>query len=192
MLVIFRHGRTRWNLEKRLQGQEHNSDLLPVSPELKERVCREFGQVVFRRLFISPARRARDYADILGLNSREKLIEPSLNEIAFGEWSGLRLEDIEPRILRERERDKWNWRPPKGESYHDVSVRLGGFIRQLKSLEDEDIAVIGHETCNKVLIGSLLGFSRDEILGLRQPNDCVYKIENRILYRKIFTGETTW
>lgn len=192
MFVFFRHGKTLWNIEKRLQGQENNSELLPVSEELIKSINVEFKNIIFNCLFVSPLKRAVDYSNIIKLKYDKKLIEPALTEIAFGVLSGCRLDESDSKIINARNKNKWNYRPEGGESYSDLYNRLENFTRYLLSIQNEDIAVIGHETCNKVLIGKLLKLKQDEILNLKQSNDCVYKIENKILYKKFFTGENEW
>ena len=44
--LFVRHGKTQWNLEKRLQGQKGDSPLLPESYEAIARVNERLGQIV--------------------------------------------------------------------------------------------------------------------------------------------------
>ena len=49
-------------------------------------------------------------------------------EISFGAWEGLTLAEIEaraPHAIAERERDKWGFTPPSGESYAALTKRVG-------------------------------------------------------------------
>ena len=192
MIILFRHGKTLWNLEKRLQGQENNSELLPIDSELIENINTEFKSLIFDNLFVSPAKRACDYIKFFDLKFKLKIIEPSLNEISFGVLSGCRMDEIEPQILRARNENKWYFRPQNGESYDDLFHRLDNFSKYLLSISEQYIAIVGHETCNKVLIGKLLNFSREKILKLKQANECVYKIQDNNLYKKDFIGESKW
>ena len=55
-------------------------------------------------------------------------IDDRLMEISYGEWEGLTLPEIEvrePGMLAQRERDKWDFAPPGGESYRDLAKRVG-------------------------------------------------------------------
>jgi broad specificity phosphatase PhoE len=48
-------------------------------------------------------------------------------EISYGEWEGRMLPEIEardPGVLARRERDKWDFKPPGGESYAEVARRV--------------------------------------------------------------------
>ncbi|WP_136256080.1 histidine phosphatase family protein, partial [Onishia niordana] len=45
-IYFVRHGKTQWNLEKRLQGQKGDSPLLPESYEAIARVNERLGQIV--------------------------------------------------------------------------------------------------------------------------------------------------
>lgn len=102
------------------------------------------------------------------------------------------MDEIEPQILRARNENKWYFRPQNGESYDDLFHRLDNFSKYLLSISEQYIAIVGHETCNKVLIGKLLNFSREKILKLKQANECVYKIQDNNLYKKDFIGESKW
>ncbi len=55
-------------------------------------------------------------------------------EISYGEWEGLTLPEIDarmPGVLAERERDKWDFAPPGGESYRELTSRIGEWYAAL-------------------------------------------------------------
>jgi broad specificity phosphatase PhoE len=56
-LYFVRHGKTQWNLEKRLQGQKGDSPLLAESYEAIARVNKKLSQIVqFDKVISSPSR----------------------------------------------------------------------------------------------------------------------------------------
>jgi probable phosphoglycerate mutase len=80
----------------------------------------------------SPLLRARETMElvrvVLGLDPRAYAIDDRLMEISYGAWEGLTLAEIQvrdPDVLLRRERDKWDFQPPGGESYRDVAKRVG-------------------------------------------------------------------
>jgi probable phosphoglycerate mutase len=70
----------------------------------------------------------------LGLAPTAFALDDRLMEIAYGEWEGLNLPEIQaryPSVLAERERDKWDFAPPGGESYRRVAQRVGEWYAAL-------------------------------------------------------------
>src|SRR5215471_9359051 len=57
-----------------------------------------------------------------------------IDRIAYGEWEGLTLQEIETQsasVLSARERDKWDFAPPGGESYRELADRIGQWYGSL-------------------------------------------------------------
>lgn len=86
----------------------------------------------------SPLARTRETMDILrrsaGLAQDGYALEPGLIELSFGEWEGRTWREVrraEQKLAAERERDKWNFVPPKGESYAMLAARIAPVIDTL-------------------------------------------------------------
>lgn len=191
MIVLFRHGKTQWNLEQRLQGKEFDSELLPADKSLIKRIKDDFSNTHFDKIIVSPLKRAQDYSKILNLSGNITETRTDIAEISFGILSGKKFSEIDKKIIDERNCDKWNYKPLNGESYYDLYNRLEKISKELSN-NNNDIALIGHETSNKVLIGRIMNYDKDYILQLKQPNYTVYKIENNILYKKDYKRNNTW
>ena len=193
MIVFLRHGKTKWNLEKKLQGKENNSMLLPVNKIFLESLNNEFNNIIFDKIYISSLKRAIDFANYLNLAYKEKIICDDIVEIAFGVFSGKRLSEIDPELLRLRNNDKWNFKPERGESYCDLYNRLNDISSELsKEQNNKNIVIVGHETCNKVLIGKIMNFKKERILSLKPPNEMIYKIDHNNLYKKEIGKDIEW
>ena len=70
----------------------------------------------------------------LGLQPHDYEVDARLIEIAYGEWEGLTLQEIETQnasVLSARERDKWDFAPPGGESYRELADRIGKWYGSL-------------------------------------------------------------
>ena len=79
----------------------------------------------------------------LGLEAHNYDVDARLIEIAYGQWEGLTLHEIETRnasVLSARERDKWDFAPPGGESYRELADRIGNWYRPLTA----DTVVAAH------------------------------------------------
>jgi broad specificity phosphatase PhoE len=137
-LYFIRHGETDWNAERRLQGQLD----IPLN-DLGRRQSVRCGDIL-RGLFAAGGRTADDFAFMsspllraratmeivragLGLAPRDYATDARLAEMSFGRWEGLTYQEItalDRAVLANRERDKWNFRPPDGESYAQLFSRV--------------------------------------------------------------------
>jgi broad specificity phosphatase PhoE len=162
VLYYIRHGETDWNVEGRLQGWLDPA-LNPVGRRqaaacadiLRDLVEQDGRSPVDCGYVASPLQRARQTAEImrtaLGLAPGEYRVDPRLREIGFGEWEGLTLREVRsraPQALAARERDKWVFVPPGGESYAQVAVRM----REWYDALDGNTIVIAHGGTARALI----------------------------------------
>jgi broad specificity phosphatase PhoE len=79
----------------------------------------------------SPLSRARETMEILrtelGVPPQDYGTDARLAELSFGKWEGLTYKEVralDRSVLATRERDKWNFQPPGGESYAQLLVRV--------------------------------------------------------------------
>ena len=145
ILYYIRHGETDFNAEQRLQGRRDT--LLNARGRLQAKDSGELLRDLFARdnrgadgfVYVSsPLQRARETMEILrpplGLPPHPYQTDARLLEISYGEWEGLTLPEIEarmPGMLAERERDKWDFAPPGGESYRELTARIGEWYASL-------------------------------------------------------------
>jgi probable phosphoglycerate mutase len=138
LFYFIRHGETDWNAERRLQGRCD----IPLNARGRRQAAQcgdtlrtliaDGGKTLADFTFVSsPLVRASETMDIvrgaLGLPTEGYAHEPRLAEMSFGRWEGQTYKEIgaaDPAILKVRERDKWNFRPPEGECYADVLARV--------------------------------------------------------------------
>jgi probable phosphoglycerate mutase len=146
LIYYVRHGETDWNRAGRLQGRRDTS--LNARGREQAICCGEILRAVFARngrdpaaldYIASPLNRAREtmegMREPLGLPPREYRLDARLAEMAFGDWEGLTLAEVamrDPEALVARERDKWAFVPPNGESYQQLSVRVGEWYASLR------------------------------------------------------------
>jgi probable phosphoglycerate mutase len=145
VLYYVRHGETDFNVEARLQGRRdtvlnangrrqaaHSASVLGDLFARDRRQARDFAYVA------SPLKRARETMEILrmalGLDPHGYDVDARLMEISYGDWEGLTLPEIEartPGVLAQRDRDKWNFAPPGGESYRELAKRIDDWYATL-------------------------------------------------------------
>ena len=150
-----RHGETDWNAERRLQGQcdiplnALGRKQAARSGELLRNLLAASGATPQQFAFTaSPLSRARATMEILrtelGVPPQNYATDARLAELSFGKWEGLTYKEVralDRSVLATRERDKWNFQPPGGESYaqlwHDgmtgnaIIAAHGGVARAL-------------------------------------------------------------
>lgn len=165
ILYFARHGQTDWNAERRLQGQ-HDIPLNSLGRIqaaqsgriLRELFVREGLQAADFDYVSSPLGRARETMELmrtgLGLDPAQYRTDPRLKEMSFGRWEGFtfaELKDREAEGLAAREKDKWGFVLPGGESYAQLTVR----VREWYESIDRDTVVAAHGGVCRALIAHL-------------------------------------
>jgi broad specificity phosphatase PhoE len=146
VLYFVRHGETDFNAESRLQGRMNTE--LNAKGRQQAAECGDLLRDLFARdkrspsdfaYVASPLKRARETMEILrrelGLDPDAYTLDDRLMEISYGAWEGLTLPEIEarmPGMLEERERDKWDFAPPGGESYRSLTEHMKEWYESLK------------------------------------------------------------
>jgi broad specificity phosphatase PhoE len=162
ILYFARHGETDWNRERRLQGQ-HDIPLNALGRvqasrcgalmrELLERDGRPAAQYDY---ISSPLGRARETMELMraamGLDPDAYRTDARLMEMSFGRWEGFTFAELQAReapALAERERDKWGFVLPGGESYAQLQVRIRSWYESL----ERDSVVSAHGGVCRALI----------------------------------------
>lgn len=139
-LALIRHGPTAWNAEKRIQGRTD----VPLS-EPGRQVVRGWqlpAEFASYQVLVSPLRRARETAALLGLSP--ETLEPALAERSWGAWEGERLPELRERYgcdMKRWEGRGLDFRPPDGESPRDLQQRLAPLLTRLAADGRDTLAV---------------------------------------------------
>lgn len=151
MIVLARHGVTDYNAQGRFLGRTDLS-LNDEGRRQVEALAQSLSAYRFSRCYSSPMRRCIESADIVAPHL-ERIIEPALREIDFGDWEGHDAEWIEqnyPGALELRRQDPVRFRPPNGESFEDVAIRLQRLSDALKR-ETGGLLIVAHRGTLSVL-----------------------------------------
>jgi probable phosphoglycerate mutase len=126
----------------------------------------------------SPARRARQTAEILGY-SRAATAEAALAEVDFGRWEGLTW--AEAHAAYPEHAARWwadpDQAPPGGTSLASVAARLRALIdSSMASGDQSDVAWIGHASTVRVVVALALGLPLGESARLQTPPAVVAEV----------------
>jgi broad specificity phosphatase PhoE len=193
ILYYVRHGETDFNAEQRLQGRLDT--LLNARGRLQAKDSGKLLRDLFARdnrnagdftYVSSPLRRTRETMEILrpalGLPPQPYQTDDRLLEIAYGAWEGLTLPEIEarmPEMLAERERDKWDFAPPDGESYRELTARIGEWYASLT----RDAVVAGHGGGVRALMALFNVLSKEEATHAQIAQGVVYVFADGMMTR---------
>ena len=183
-IVFLRHGETKWNAEGRLQGQRD----IPLN-ERGRNQARRNGEAIFAArpevagydFVASPLSRARETMEIarlaMGLDPSAYRLEERVQELTFGKWEGFTTADLRkelPDLLEAREREKWDFVPPDGESYALLLKRVLLWLGTV----DKPTFLVSHGGVGRVLRAHLLGVEPHQAVSDDFPQDRVLIFEN--------------
>jgi len=165
-LIIARHGQTEGNKKRLWQGisdLELTEEGRIQAKKLAERLKNHNIEIIF----VSPLKRARQTAEeIIKFHPEaEVIVDDDLKEINFGILEGLSREEIKEKyndIFEEREKDKFNYRIPNGESHADVEKRALRVLEKVLKTKKDSI-IVAHGTLNTLFFKNLLKKSHEEI-----------------------------
>ena len=165
VIYYIRHGETSWNALGRLQGAQdialndlgrrqaaHAGNILA---DLFARDGRDKSALSF---VASPLIRARATMELvrnsLGLSHDGYALDDRLREIAYGQWEGSTLPEMQlrdPTLYAKRQTEKWTVSPPGGESYVDVQARMQDWYASVAA----DTVAVAHGGTARALMVAL-------------------------------------
>ena len=186
IIYLFRHGETKWNTEGRRQGHKNSPLTCRGKLQAKNNAhCLQRNSSLDEPIIVysSPLGRAKDTTTIilneLDISTNSINFDDRLMESSFGKWEGLTDHEVAERYpdsWKARTADRWNTRPPSGESYADVNSRVGEWFNEVElSLTT---IVVCHGLTSRVLRGIYLGLSHQEIFDLKEPHVGFFKLNN--------------
>ncbi len=184
-IYFIRHGETDWNLEGRLQGQKDIplNDLGRVQAEEAGRRLQSIAPHVEDLAYMaSPMLRTRETMEILrgsiGLHPESYKLDERLVEITFGAWEGMTWKEVrkaEPQLAALRERDKWNYVPPGGESYAMLVDRIHPVIEDIT----RDTVIVAHGGVARAFLALCCGVNSRQAASMDIWQGRVLVIEGR-------------
>lgn len=164
LVLLVRHGRTR-TTGATLPGRAPGLRLAPAGQRQAEALARRLGAVGrIAAVYASPLERARETAAPIARARRLAVrVEPGLNELDVGRWTGARLRALartsEWRIVQ---RHPSGFRFPGGESFTEMQARVTVALgRLVERHPGETIVAVSHADPIKAAVAHALGAHLD-------------------------------
>lgn len=164
-IYLIRHGQTDWNVAGKIQGK---TDIPLNETGKRQAACLAKGMEhrPVAQIFSSDLIRARETARAIGESQHVEVETLSgLEEIGFGKWEGMTLEQIQ--VIFPTEYEKWcenpvTVAPPGGESLSQIKERCRKVMEEILKMAKGDFAIVSH--------GAMLAYVV-EYLMRNDPND---------------------
>ncbi len=181
-IVLWRHGQTIWNIEKRFQGQS-DIPLDDVGVQQAERAARLLAALRPHMIVSSDLQRATGTAaPLCRITGLQVTTDKDLRERSGGLWEGLNDAEIRERFPVEHA----SWSPPEGEPTAMVAERVCGALERVAALLPSDglAVVVSHGAAIRLGMARLLGMP-EELWGVFGPlANCAWSL--------IGTGRSRW
>lgn len=165
-ILLVRHA-AHMQLDRVLSGRVGDVPLSPAGQGQARGLARRLVGERLDAVHTSPVRRARATAQVIGAaHGLTAQVTPALDEIDFGEWSGLSFADLaaDPRWTR------WNTHraeaiPPGGEAMAAVQARVMAHLRSVaRHAAGLVVAMVSHADVIRAAVAGILGLSLGRIL----------------------------
>jgi probable phosphoglycerate mutase len=164
-IYYIRHGETAWNAAGRFQGSRDiplnelgRSQAVAAGEILAGLLARDGHAAASLPYVASPLCRARLtmelVRDALKLPAADYHVDDRLREIAYGQWEGLTLPEMQlhdAATFASRNLDKWGIAAPAGESYASVTLRMREWFESLPA----DTVTVAHGGTMRALMVAL-------------------------------------
>ena len=178
-LLLLRHGRTSWNLERRIQGQL-DASLDEAGHAQSKAAAVEIAARSPALLWSSDLARARDTATYVGdACGLEVVTDPRLREYDLGSLQGRRYAEIaetDPEVFEGFRRG--DFEAPDGESTAQVAARMAAALRELwaQTPPGRLSVAVSHGAALRVGIAEVMGWGAAVGLTLGALGNCAWAV----------------
>lgn len=179
-IILWRHGQTAWNVERRFQGST-DVELTGTGVAQARRAARQLASLRPDAIIASDLKRASDTADELAaLTGLDVVRDEALRETYAGAWQGLTHEEIIARFGDDYA--AWKRGEPVrrggGELETEVADRAAPVVlRHTEKLpENGTLVVVSHGGTIRTTIGRLLGLESHHWESLGGLTNCCWSV----------------
>jgi alpha-ribazole phosphatase len=146
-------------------------------------LAQSLAEEMLDTIYSSDLRRAASTAKAIAAGRDiPQVLRPELREIDFGDWEGMRWEDIErldPEYAQNWMKSYPNLPAPSGESFEDFERRVLTEVNHLINGSRGPIAVVTHGGVLRVVLRHLCGYSEPKAWQETQQYCCVVRYEGQ-------------
>ncbi|MEV0448242.1 histidine phosphatase family protein [Streptomyces sp. NPDC050600] len=179
-IVLWRHGQTSWNLERRFQGST-DIELTETGVAQARRAARLLAALEPDAIVASDLKRAAaTAAELSAITGHEVTRDSALRETYAGEWQGLTHDEITSRFGEQYA--AWKRGEPVrrggGELESEVADRAAPVVLEHadKLPEDGTLVVVSHGGTIRTTIGRLLGLEARHWESLGGLSNCCWSV----------------
>ncbi|WP_310598784.1 histidine phosphatase family protein [Desulfobulbus sp.] len=176
LIYLLRHGEVDTSSPRRFLGRTD----LPLNPDGVRQVSalgEQLHHVPFAEVVASPLRRAVQTAALVSGRPEAAIrVNDALAEIDLGQWEGRTVAEVRqgfPGLYERRGQDLEHFRPPGGESFGDLAVRVCPALFALIWRTTGPLLVVAHAGVNRVALSRLLGRPLRQALAIPQDYGAV-------------------
>ncbi|MGW7680138.1 histidine phosphatase family protein [Kribbella sp. NPDC054772] len=164
-LIVWRHGRTEWNLQDKIQGQA-DIPLDPVGVGQARAAAARLASLAPTRLFASDLQRAASTAgELAALTGLKIEYDEALREIDVDDWAGLTMSElaaINPEAAARIRSGEPQRRGTNGETVEEVASRFSKALERIseQGLPEDTTVVATHGLAARVGICLFLGIPK--------------------------------
>ena len=160
-LYMVRHGQTAASRENRFSGSS-DPPLTAVGEAMAQAFARAYASLTWDAIYTSPMLRTRQTADALfRLTGVQAIVEEGLKEIDYGEWEGLRQDEVKerwPEAFEYWADDVASRGTPGGETAFQVAARAMRVVEGIRSRHERgNVLLVSHKATLRVITCALLG-----------------------------------
>lgn len=181
---LLRHGETEWNHQGNKYCGITDIRLNDTGRAQAMKAAAALHNASIEAIYCSPLNRSMETASVLaeplGLSP---IVDARIREIDFGEWEGKKRSEIEADFPEEWK--KWTDDPGaaragiRGETGLEVWSRMQSFFNEMRDLHrNRSIAVVGHNTSNRLFIAGSLEVPFHKYRSLVQNNAAISVLES--------------
>jgi alpha-ribazole phosphatase len=160
-LWLVRHGQTEFSRENRFCGSI-DPPLSDVGQRMADALGASHGEAKWDAIYCSPSQRARQTVAPLAKRAKlEPALDDGLREISYGEWEGLKHEDVKsrfPDVYAYWSQDTASRATPGGETAFMVAARAAPVLERIRREHATGkVLVVSHKATLRILVCALLG-----------------------------------
>ena len=158
---MVRHGQTAASRENRFSGSL-DPPLTQVGEAMAEAFARAYAPLTWDAIYASPMLRTRQTAEALSRRTGvEVTVDEGLKEIGYGEWEGLRQDEVRtrwPDAFEYWASDVASRGTPGGETAFHVAARAMRVVEAIRSRHERgNVMLVSHKATLRVITCALLG-----------------------------------